>query len=86
MNKEIISRINLEEVLDNNITSFYNFSLKEIDKKCNESKDLEELLLFYFESKLTKIIFCRNKKNFVEKKIYLNESMKNYLRQCLNFL
>ena len=85
-NKEIISRINLEEEIDNNITSFYNFSLKEIDKKCNESKDLEELLLFYFESKLTKIIFTRNKKNFVEKKIYLNESMKNYLRQCLNFL
>ena len=85
-NKEITSRINLDEEVHNNIAQFSNFSLNQIDKKCNASKDLEELLLFYFESKLTKIIFSKSKKNINEKNIYLNESMKNYLKQCLNLL
>ena len=85
-NKEITSRIDLDEYNNNNITEFYNFSLNIIDKECNKSKDLEELILFYFESKLSKIIFSKNQKNFVEKNIYLNGSMKNYLRQCLNLL
>ena len=84
--EDIESKININERNDDNITEFNNFILKEIEKKCKDSKDFEELILYYFESKIN-IIFNRNKQNLDSTdNIYQNESMKSYLNQCLNFL
>ena len=86
--EEIKSRINLDDEENHNFTKFDNFSLNQLDKKCKDSKDLVELILFYFESQVTKILFGKNKnkKNLNERDIYRNESIKYYLRQCLNIL
>ena len=83
--EEIISKIKLDEE-NNDITQFDNYSLNQIEKELKNEKDLEEILLFYFESKLFKIIFGKNKNNLSVKNIYKNESIKNFLRQCLNLL
>ena len=67
-------------------TQFDNFLYKEIEKKCNTSKDLEELLLFYFESKIS-MLFNKNIKLIDNNEnIYQNIYMQNYLKQCLNSL
>ena len=85
--EEIISKmeINNQSIL-NNFPYFNNYSLNQIDKKCNTSKDFEELILYYFESKLT-LIFNKIKNNMdKEKNLYQNEVINNYLNQSIILL
>ena len=84
--EEIKSKIQMDEDNNNQITYFNSDYLNPVEKKCNTSKDFEELLLYYFESKLT-LIFNNEKKHIEnEKALYQNGAMKSYLRQSINLL
>ena len=85
---DIIEKIKLNEDERESYTYIteFNISLNKIENKINSSKEFEELLLYYFESKMN-IIFERYKAKLpIERDLYQDPSMKDYLRQSLNLL
>ena len=87
--EDITSKIILNEENEEsfvNIIEFSNYSLNQIEKKCNEEKNFEELILYYFESKIISIFNKIKNKLDKERDLYQNPAMKNYLTQCLNLL
>jgi hypothetical protein len=86
--KDIIAKIKLKEDEGESYTYIteFNISLNKIENKINSSKEFEELLLYYFESKMN-IIFERYKSELpIERDLYQDQAMKDYLRQSLNLL
>ena len=72
--------------------NFQDVKYNPIEKALNNSKepkmakDLEELILYYFESKIT-FIFSKYKREFENKRdFYHNEDIKSYLQKCLFIL
>ena len=73
--------LNFQDVIYNPIEKVLNNS-----KEPKIAKDLEELILYYFESKIN-YIFSKYKNNLENKKdFYQNEDIKNYLQKCLFIL
>ena len=86
--KDIIEKIKIREDEGDTYTYIteFNISLNKIENKINSSKDFEELLLYYFESKIN-IIFEQYKSKLpIERDLYQDPAMKDYLRQSLNLL
>ena len=84
--EEIESNMNLEEDRMEDF-EWNNITINIIEKKYKDTKDkdLEELILYYFESKLT-FLFNKYKIEIGENEIYQNEKMKEYLNRYLNIL
>ena len=85
---DVIGKIKIKEDEGESYTYIteFNISLNKIENKINSSKEFEELLLYYFESKIN-IIFERYKaKLSIERDLYQDPAMKDYLRQSLNLL
>ena len=84
--EEIEPKMNLEEETMDDF-EWSTLSINKIEKECGgaKDKDLEELILYYFESKLT-FIFNKYKNEIGEKEIYQNEKLKEYLIRYLNIL
>ena len=85
---ELKSKLNFEINNQNESYAIFNSSyLAKINEKIKDSKDLEESLLFYFE---TKIINALNKKynqeKDNEKEISRDEQIKTCLKHCFEFL
>ena len=93
--EKLESKINLGDDVfyeNNKFISFQESIYEPIEKMLNNSKepqiakDLDELILYYFESKLS-YIFSVFKNKFENKRdFYQNENIKNYLRNSLFFL
>ena len=85
---DIISKIKIDEDGGESYTYIteFNISLNKIENKLNSSKEFEELLLYYFESKIN-LIFERYKSKLpMERDLYQDPAMKDYLKQSLNLL
>ena len=83
--EEIETKVNIEIEREGVDFEWNNYYKIEKHYKETKDKDLEELILYYFESKLT-LIFDKYKNEFDEKDIYQNERMKQYLIQSINIL
>ena len=84
---DIDSKLKLEE--KNDFTNFNSGLFNKINDKCKDSKDFEEMLLYFFETKI--IYFLNNnynKEDDNEKNLYTNENeiMIKNLRACLEYL
>ena len=68
-------------------TIFSSPYFNKINKKCKDLKDFEEMMLYYFETKIINILNKKfNKKNNNEIEITQNDQMRSFLNQYLEYL
>ena len=85
---ELKSKLNFEINNNNENYAIFNSNyLTKINEKIKDSKDLEELLLFYFETKIINSLNKKyNKEKNNEKEISKDDQIKVCLKHCFEFL